>query len=70
MTIAELLVKKIAECGTEDAFGIPGGVVLKYLYAMKDRNTITPDFSINDSFHQRIKMLEEELSKEIEKNKI
>ena len=35
-----------------------------------DRNTITPDFSINDSFHQRIKMLEEELSKEIEKNKI
>ena len=35
-----------------------------------DRNTITADFSINDSFHQRIKMLEEELSKEIEKNKI
>lgn len=37
MTVAEYIVDELIGHGVTDAFGIPGGVILKLLYAMEDR---------------------------------
>lgn len=42
MRTSEYIVKKIIEYGTSDAFGVPGGVILKLLYAMDENPDITP----------------------------
>ena len=42
MNVAEYLVQRIAVVGTELAYGIPGGVILDFLYAMDVSGKIKP----------------------------
>lgn len=42
MTGAKYLVEVLKKYGVTDAFGIPGGVILEMIYALKDSGSITP----------------------------
>ncbi|MCH5197162.1 MAG: thiamine pyrophosphate-binding protein, partial [Oscillospiraceae bacterium] len=50
MKVADYIVQKMIDAGTTDAFGIPGGVILKLLYAMKER---VPEFTPHLSCHEQ-----------------
>ena len=49
MTGAEFLVDHLVKLGVTDAFGIPGGVVLDFLYELDRRE----DISAHLSFHEQ-----------------
>lgn len=40
MQVAEYVVNKLIDYGVTDTFGVPGGVVLKLIYAMKEKTPI------------------------------
>lgn len=42
MRLADYFVKVLQEQGVTDAFGIPGGVILEFIYALSKSKTITP----------------------------
>ncbi len=48
MTVAEFIVNKIVEYGVTDVFGIPGGVVLDFLYTIDGRDGINAHLSYNE----------------------
>lgn len=48
MTGAEYLVEVLKKYGVTDAFGIPGGVILEMIYALKDSGNITPHLSYHE----------------------
>lgn len=49
MTVAEYIVDRLIKYGVTDTFGVPGGVILKLLYAMHDRGTeITPHLNYHE----------------------
>lgn len=48
MTGAEYLVNYLIELGVTDVFGIPGGVVLDFLYELDRRREITPHLSFHE----------------------
>ena len=37
MTVSEFVIDEIIKLGITDCFGVPGGVILKLLYALDDR---------------------------------
>lgn len=39
MTVADYVTDYLIKCGVTDVFGVPGGVVLKLIYAMENRKT-------------------------------
>ena len=49
MTGAEFLVDHLVKLGVTDVFGIPGGVVLDFLYELDKRE----DISAHLSFHEQ-----------------
>lgn len=49
MTVAEYLIQRIAQTGCTDIFGIPGGVVLDFLYAAEN----SPDVNIHLCAHEQ-----------------
>lgn len=48
MNVAEYLIKKIKDEGVTDVFGIPGGVVLDFLYAVDQEDGITPHLNFHE----------------------
>lgn len=49
MTVAEYIVDKLIQYNVTDAFGIPGGVILKLLYAMDERaDELTPHLNYHE----------------------
>lgn len=48
MTGAKYLVEVLKKYGVSDAFGIPGGVILEMIYALKDSGSITPHLSYHE----------------------
>ena len=48
MTGAKFLVEVLKKYGVTDAFGIPGGVILEMIYALKDSGSITPHLSYHE----------------------
>lgn len=48
MTGANYLVEVLKKYGVTDAFGIPGGVILEMIYALKDSGNITPHLSYHE----------------------
>ncbi|MGN0666763.1 MAG: thiamine pyrophosphate-binding protein [Huintestinicola sp.] len=49
MTVAEYIVSEMIKCGVTDAFGIPGGVILKLLAAMKKAEPVlTPHLTYHE----------------------
>ena len=48
MTVAEYIVKKLVEYGVTDIFGIPGGVVLDFLYKLDTKEGINAHLSYNE----------------------
>lgn len=49
MTVAEFIVDYLIQQGVTDTFGIPGGVILELLYAMKSRELeITPHLNYHE----------------------
>lgn len=48
MTGANYLVEVLKKYGVTDAFGIPGGVILEMIYAMKDSESVTPHLSYHE----------------------
>jgi len=50
MNVADYLVDVLIEKNVTDVFGIPGGVVLEFLYAMRRRNS---EISAHLSFHEQ-----------------
>lgn len=48
MTGAKFLVEILNKYGVTDAFGIPGGVILEMIYALKDSGNITPHLSYHE----------------------
>ncbi len=48
MTGANYLVEVLNKYGVTDAFGIPGGVILEMIYALKDSGSITPHLSYHE----------------------
>ena len=49
MTVAEYLIQRIAQTGCTDIFGIPGGVVLDFLYAAEN----SPNVNIHLCTHEQ-----------------
>ena len=45
MNVAEYLVKKLKNNGVNHAFGIPGGVIIDFLYALDKEDGIYPHLS-------------------------
>ena len=50
MNVADYLVDVLIEKNVTDVFGIPGGVVLEFLYAMRRRNS---EIAAHLSFHEQ-----------------
>lgn len=50
MRVAEYIVDELIKYGVTDAFGIPGGVILKLLYAMKNRES---ELSPHLNYHEQ-----------------
>lgn len=49
MIAADYIVEKLIDYGVTDAFGIPGGVILKLLYAMEQKqNLLTPHLNYHE----------------------
>ncbi|WP_394886625.1 thiamine pyrophosphate-binding protein [Clostridium butyricum] len=49
MNVSEYIVDRLIKHGVTDTFGVPGGVILKLLYAMQDRFTeITPHLNYHE----------------------
>lgn len=48
MTCAEYLIKLLEKYNVSDVFGIPGGVILPFLYAVKNSSTIQPHLLYNE----------------------
>lgn len=48
MTVAEYIVKILADYSVSDVFGIPGGVILPFLYAVKNSSVIQPHLLYNE----------------------
>lgn len=49
MTVADYVTDYLIKCGVTDAFGVPGGVVLKLIYAMENRKSeITPHLNYHE----------------------
>lgn len=48
MKVAEYIVKYLVEQGVTDVFGIPGGVVLEFLYALEGNKKIIPHLSYHE----------------------
>lgn len=48
MTCAEYIAKHIAVLGTNDAFGIPGGVIIKLLYALNENASTNAHLTYNE----------------------
>lgn len=48
MTAAEFIAEFLGDKGITDAFGIPGGVILDFLYAMEDSKKIRPHLSYHE----------------------
>lgn len=48
MTGAQYLVEVLKRYEVNDAFGIPGGVILEMIYALKDSGAITPHLSYHE----------------------
>lgn len=48
MNVAEYLIKRIKDEGVTDVFGIPGGVVLDFLYAVDQEDGITPHLNFHE----------------------
>lgn len=49
LTCDEFIVSKIVEAGTHDAFGIPGGVILRFLYALENN----PNMEAHLTYHEQ-----------------
>ena len=47
-TVAEYLVDELIKYGVTDAFGIPGGVILRFLYALDKRDGIEPHLAYHE----------------------
>jgi len=50
MTVSEYLVDYLVSLGVTDTFGIPGGVVLDFLYAIEERS---PQINVHLSYHEQ-----------------
>ena len=50
MKVAEYIVKRLLDKGVKDAFGIPGGVILRLMYTMQEQE----DFSIHLNYHEQM----------------
>lgn len=48
MNVAEYLVKKLKNNGVNHAFGIPGGVIIDFLYALDKEDGIYPHLSYHE----------------------
>lgn len=48
MTLAEYVVDRLEKLGVTDIFGIPGGVILDFLYTINQSRKITPHLSYNE----------------------
>ena len=49
MTVADYVTDYLIRCGVTDAFGVPGGVVLKLVYAMENRKLeMTPHLNYHE----------------------
>lgn len=51
MLMAEYVVNELIKYGVTDAFGVPGGVILRFLYAMKERE---PELVPHLSYHEQM----------------
>ena len=47
MKVSEFIIEEISNYGTKDAFGIPGGVILPFLYAL-DNSDVTPHLTYHE----------------------
>lgn len=50
MKVSEFIVNRLCQYGVTDVFGIPGGVILRFLYAVNDRE---PDISTHLTYHEQ-----------------
>ena len=53
MNVAEYLVKKLKNNGVNHAFGIPGGVIIDFLYALDKEDGIYPHLS----YHEQLSLI-------------
>lgn len=51
MNVAEYIVEELISYGVTDTFGVPGGVILRILYAMQSR---TPKLTPHLNYHEQM----------------